>query len=166
MTKLSSVQKPVMESLKQIHFPLSCLIWDPIWLFFLSFQDWTILANQTATITGVEANLKVKFKHFFTKIFFFAELINNYFSTSVRAIQKINEDEELTISYMSPLQRCDFHTRESRRKILFEEFGFWCNCNLCDAINLGTYVRGVRCATLGYKKISIPTILNSPLKGC
>ena len=61
----------------------------------------------------------------------------------MRAIQKINEDEELTISYMSPLQRCDFHTRESRRKILFEEFGFWCNCNLCDAINLGTYVRGV-----------------------
>ena len=83
----------------------------------------------------------------------------------MRAIQKINEDEELTISYMSPLQRCDFHTRESRRKILFEEFGFWCNCNLCDAINLGTYLRK-RCATLRYKKISIPTILNSPLKGC
>ena len=68
---------------------------------------------------------------------FFAT-IRNYIFTSVRAIQKINEDEELTISYMSPLQRCDFHTRESRRKILFEEFGFWCNCNLCDAINLGT----------------------------
>ena len=33
---------------------------------------------------------------------------------------------------MSPLQRSDFHTRESRRKILHDEFGFWCNCNLCE----------------------------------
>ena len=33
---------------------------------------------------------------------------------------------------MSPLQRSDFHTRESRRKILQDEFGFWCHCNLCE----------------------------------
>ena len=39
--------------------------------------------------------------------------------------------EELTISYMSPLQRSDFHTRDSRRKILQDEFGFFCHCNLC-----------------------------------
>ena len=90
--------------------------------------------------------------------------MNNYFSTSVRAIQKINEDEELTISYMSPLQRCDFHTRESRRKILFEEFGFWCNCNLCDAINLGTYVRGV--LHLGTKKLVFLHYQIHLSKGC
>ena len=39
--------------------------------------------------------------------------------------------EELTISYMSPLQRSDFHTRDSRQKILQDEFGFYCQCNLC-----------------------------------
>ena len=32
---------------------------------------------------------------------------------------------------MSPLQRSDFHTRESRRNILQNEFGFYCQCNLC-----------------------------------
>ena len=32
---------------------------------------------------------------------------------------------------MSPLQRADFHCRESRRRILSEEFGFDCSCNLC-----------------------------------
>ena len=43
--------------------------------------------------------------------------------------------EELTISYMSPLQRSDFHTRESRRNILQNEFGFYCQCNLCSEPN-------------------------------
>ena len=32
---------------------------------------------------------------------------------------------------MSPLQRSDFHTRDSRQKILQDEFGFYCQCNLC-----------------------------------
>ena len=36
----------------------------------------------------------------------------------VRAVEEVSEGEELTISYMSPLQRADFHDRESRRKIL------------------------------------------------
>ena len=46
-------------------------------------------------------------------------------------MKRILAGEELTISYMSPLQRADFHCRESRRKILNEEFGFDCNCDLC-----------------------------------
>ena len=60
---------------------------------------------------------------------------NHYWSGrqfKVRAIQKIAKNDEITISYMSPLQRSDFHTRESRRKILQDEFGFWCHCNLCE----------------------------------
>ena len=60
---------------------------------------------------------------------------NHYWSSGslfkVRAIRDIAVGEELTISYMSPLQRADFHCRESRRKILSEEFGFDCGCNLC-----------------------------------
>ena len=61
---------------------------------------------------------------------------NHYWSGrqfKVRAIQKIAKNDEITISYMSPLQRSDFHTRESRRKILQDEFGFWCHCNLCES---------------------------------
>ena len=59
---------------------------------------------------------------------------NHYWSGSkfnVRAIQTILEGEEISISYMSPLQRSDFHTRDSRRQILHDEFGFDCNCKLC-----------------------------------
>ena len=60
---------------------------------------------------------------------------NHYWSSGslfkVRAIRDIAVGEELTISYMSPLQRADFHCRESRRRILSEEFGFDCSCNLC-----------------------------------
>ena len=37
---------------------------------------------------------------------------------------------------MSPLQRSDFHTRESRRNILQNEFGFYCQCNLCSEPNV------------------------------
>ena len=37
---------------------------------------------------------------------------------------------------MSPLQRSDFHTRESRRNILQNEFGFYCQCNLCSEPNI------------------------------
>ena len=40
--------------------------------------------------------------------------------------------EELTISYMSPLRRRGFDTRESRRSILFQEFGFACYCEACE----------------------------------
>ena len=61
---------------------------------------------------------------------------NHYWSGSyfkVRAIKPISAGEELTISYMSPLQRADFHSRQSRRKILSEEFGFECGCNLCSS---------------------------------
>ncbi|XP_071746609.1 uncharacterized protein [Lepeophtheirus salmonis] len=32
---------------------------------------------------------------------------------------------------MSPLQREDFHSRDSRQKILYEEFGFYCECRSC-----------------------------------
>ena len=59
---------------------------------------------------------------------------NHYWSGTVfkvRAMKPVKAGEELTISYMSPLQRADFHSRESRRKILHEEFGFDCNCDLC-----------------------------------
>ena len=33
---------------------------------------------------------------------------------------------------MSPLRRRGFTTRECRRKILFQEFGFLCRCEVCD----------------------------------
>ena len=33
---------------------------------------------------------------------------------------------------MSPLRRRGFDTRESRRRILYEEFGFVCHCEVCD----------------------------------
>lgn len=59
---------------------------------------------------------------------------HHYWSGSefkVRAVRPIKKNEEFTISYMSPLQRSDFHTRSSRRQILREEFGFFCHCNLC-----------------------------------
>ena len=36
---------------------------------------------------------------------------------------------------MSPLRRHGFDTRESRRRILFEEFGFACHCEVCDGAN-------------------------------
>ena len=54
----------------------------------------------------------------------------------VRAVEEVSEGEELTISYMSPLQRADFHDRKSRRKILQEEFGFLCQCELCCRSNV------------------------------
>lgn len=59
---------------------------------------------------------------------------NHYWSGSqfnVRTIKSVKKGEELCISYMSPLQRSDFHTKISRRKILQDEFGFFCNCPLC-----------------------------------
>ena len=33
---------------------------------------------------------------------------------------------------MSPLRRRGFTTRECRRKILYQEFGFLCHCEICD----------------------------------
>ena len=44
----------------------------------------------------------------------------------------ISKGEELSISYMSPLRRRGFTTRECRRKILFQEFGFLCQCEICN----------------------------------
>lgn len=49
----------------------------------------------------------------------------------VRAVEDIPEGAEICISYMSPLQRADFHDKVSRREILLEEFGFNCLCSLC-----------------------------------
>ena len=40
--------------------------------------------------------------------------------------------EELTISYMSPLRRRGFTTKECRRRILMHEFGFLCHCEACE----------------------------------
>lgn len=60
---------------------------------------------------------------------------NHYWSGgsfTVRAVKAIKRGQELTISYMSPLQRADFHERQSRRKILQTEFGFECSCELCE----------------------------------
>ena len=37
---------------------------------------------------------------------------------------------------MSPLRRRGFDTRESRRRILYEEFGFACRCDTCDNRNV------------------------------
>ncbi len=59
---------------------------------------------------------------------------NHYWSGGqfkIRSIQKIHPGQEISISYMSPLQRSDFHNRRSRQKILTEEFGFKCACDLC-----------------------------------
>nr|XP_040574642.1 uncharacterized protein LOC121123582 [Lepeophtheirus salmonis] len=50
---------------------------------------------------------------------------------TVRSVKEIKPGEEITISYMSPLQREDFHSRDSRQKILYEEFGFYCECRSC-----------------------------------
>ena len=36
---------------------------------------------------------------------------------------------------MSPLRRRGFDTRESRRRILFNEFGFLCHCEACEVGN-------------------------------
>lgn len=36
----------------------------------------------------------------------------------IRAVRNLAEGEELSISYMSPLQRADFHDRDARRRIL------------------------------------------------
>ena len=36
---------------------------------------------------------------------------------------------------MSPLRRRGFTTRECRRKILFQEFGFLCRCEICDVVD-------------------------------
>ncbi len=44
-----------------------------------------------------------------------------------RTIREIQDDEELTISYIPLLQR-----PEARSQSLFEQFGFTCNCNACD----------------------------------
>ncbi|QQP41472.1 Uncharacterized protein FKW44_015863, partial [Caligus rogercresseyi] len=50
---------------------------------------------------------------------------------TVRSVKEIKPGEEITISYMSPLQREDFHSRESRRRVLKEEFDFLCECTIC-----------------------------------
>ena len=50
----------------------------------------------------------------------------------VRAVRHIRPGEEITLSYMSPLQRSDFSDRDARRSILQEEFGFFCVCDLCE----------------------------------
>ncbi len=49
----------------------------------------------------------------------------------VRAVAPVERGEEVCISYMSPLQRADFHARSSRRRILQTEFGFHCLCDIC-----------------------------------
>merc|ERR1719270_139942 len=48
----------------------------------------------------------------------------------VRALQKIKAGEEITISYRNQLQK-GFITREERKKHLLENFGFDCDCKLC-----------------------------------
>lgn len=53
----------------------------------------------------------------------------------VRAVQTIWPGEEITISYMSPLQRSDFHDKASRQEILRTDFGFECFCHLCQMKN-------------------------------
>ena len=45
---------------------------------------------------------------------------------------------------MSPLQRSDFHSRNSRRKILQDEFGFFCNCNLCSLADADLFENDVK----------------------
>ena len=50
----------------------------------------------------------------------------------IRAVKDIEPDQEICISYMSPLQRADFHDTESRRDILQTEFGFRCLCEICE----------------------------------
>ena len=51
---------------------------------------------------------------------------------ALRAIKKISVGDEITISYIDPLQRRDFDTKENRCKILSEEFGFDCDCLACE----------------------------------
>ena len=48
-----------------------------------------------------------------------------------RAVSQIPSGEEITISYMDPLQRRSFDTTQNRQKILREEFGFDCCCQVC-----------------------------------
>ena len=50
----------------------------------------------------------------------------------LRAVKKISVGDEVTISYIDPLQRTSFSTTENRRKILKEEFGFYCDCPVCE----------------------------------
>ncbi|KAE9367579.1 SET domain-containing protein [Stipitochalara longipes BDJ] len=45
---------------------------------------------------------------------------------TVHALRDINEGEEITITYLSPLKN-----RKTRQKILQERFGFTCLCRLC-----------------------------------
>lgn len=48
---------------------------------------------------------------------------------SVRALRDIKEGEELCISYISP---CDLErSRHSRRKLLLDNYTFFCNCSKC-----------------------------------
>ena len=50
---------------------------------------------------------------------------------AVRAIEDICPDQEITISYLSPVQRQQFDSTFNRQKILQDEFGFLCLCNVC-----------------------------------
>ena len=51
---------------------------------------------------------------------------------ALRAVKKISVGDEVTISYVDPLQRTSFDTSENRRKILKDEFGFNCDCPACE----------------------------------
>ncbi len=103
-----------------------CLTLKPNYVIRCSLPktNFGILKTNSFTVRGVDgANLLQLFPTIARLNHSCRPNCNHYWSASdgeycVRASRAIASGEELTISYMSPLQRADFHETASRRKIL------------------------------------------------
>ena len=78
--------------------------------------------------------------------------------------RQIAKGDELTISYMSPIRRRCFSTTENRRRILFQDFGFACRCEICDVSTADQSEKDDATATTGKQNEDIKSI-RSAIRG-